>query len=191
MYLFILVFPTQLEAPSKCEKVDELCEAEEAEASAQTSQTTERGDEVFNSVDHVLVVLDDGLVLEVHVEQGQVLLLHKLVLLVGPELLHDPACLAGEARHAVGCHILRVGAGRWAEASGVLYKVFTLFKNIHKLLNCASCNSLLTPDCVKTNYVRLTHLAPVMLLTELVSRLSTVGSTASRISTLDIRHLRP
>ena len=75
-----------------------------------------------------------------------------------------------------------------------MYKVFTIFMNIHKLLNmlnCASCNSLLTPDCVKTNYVRMTHLAPVRLLTELVSRLSTVGSTASRISTLDIRHLRP
>ena len=68
MYLFILVFPAQLEAPSQSEKVDELCEAEEAEARAQTSQTTERGDEVLDGVDHVLVVLDDGLVLEVHVQ---------------------------------------------------------------------------------------------------------------------------
>ena len=49
-------------------------------------------------VDHVQVVLDGGLVLEVHVEQGQVLLIDKLVLLVGPELPHDPAFLAGEAR---------------------------------------------------------------------------------------------
>ena len=47
----------------------------------------------------------------------------------------------------------------------------------------------MTLDCVKTNYV--THLAPVRFLTEFVSRLSTVGSTASRMSTLDIRHLRP
>ena len=50
-------------------------------------------------------------------------------------------------------------------------------------------------DCVKTviipnvtNNVTMSHLAPVRFLTEFVSRLSTTGSTASRMSTLDIRH---
>ena len=53
-------------------------------------------------------------------------------------------------------------------------------------------------DCVKTviitnnvTNVTMSHLAPVRFLTEFVSRLSTTGSTASRMSTLDIRHLRP
>ena len=56
-------------------------------------------------------------------------------------------------------------------------------------------------DCVKTviitnvtnnvSNVTMPHLAPVRFLTEFVSRLSTTGSTASRMSTLDIRHLRP
>ena len=122
--VFVLVLSAQLEPPSEGEEVHELGDAEEAEARAQAGQATEGGDEVLDGVDHVLVVLDDGLVLEVHVEQGEVLLVHKLVLLILPELPHDPAGLAGEARHAMGSHVLRVGAGGWTEASGE-YKMFT------------------------------------------------------------------
>ena len=113
-----------MESPSEREEIHELGDAEEAEAGAEAGQAPEGGDEVLDGVDNVLVVLYDGLVLEVHVEQGQVLLVHKLVLLILPELPHDPAGLAGEARHAVGGHVLRVGAGGRTEASGE-YKMFT------------------------------------------------------------------
>ena len=119
LYHFLLVLSAELKSPSEGEEIHELSDAEEAEAGAETSQASEGGDEVLDGVDHVLVVLDDGLVLEVHVEQGQVLLVDKLVLLVGPELLHDPAGLAGEARHAMSGNVLRVGAGGRTEASRV------------------------------------------------------------------------
>ena len=122
-----------MEAPSECEKINELCEAEEAEAGAKASQATKGCDEVLDGVDHVLVVLDNGLVLEVHVQKGQVLLINKLVLLIRSELPHDPAGLAGETRHAVCRDVLCVGTGWWTEASGVLYKVFTLFMNMHAM----------------------------------------------------------
>ena len=78
----------------------------------------EGGDEILHGVDHILVELDDALVLEVDVQQGEVSL--DVVLEAGllPDLLHHPARLVGEAGQAVGRHVLRVGAGRGAETPG-------------------------------------------------------------------------
>ena len=71
-----------MKSPSEGEEIHKLRDAEEAESGAEASQASEGGDEVLDGVDHVLVVLDDGLVLEVHVEQGQVLFVTKKFLLI-------------------------------------------------------------------------------------------------------------
>ena len=57
-----LFLTTKLEAPSEGEEVDELGDAEEAEPGAEPHQAPEGGDEVLHGVDHVLVELDDALV---------------------------------------------------------------------------------------------------------------------------------
>ena len=124
---FVLLFlSAQLEAPSEGEEVDELCDAEEAEAGAEPHQAPEGGDEVLHGVDHVLVELDDALVLEVDVQQGEVALVVVLEAGLLPDLPHHPARLVGEARQAVGRHVLRVGAGRGAETPGQA-RYFSLF----------------------------------------------------------------
>ena len=124
---FVLLFlSAQLEAPSEGEEVDELRDAEEAEAGAEPHQAPEGGDEVLHGVDHVLVELDDALVLEVDVQQGEVALLVVLEAGLLPDLPHHPARLVGEAGQAVGRHVLRVGAGRGAETPGQA-RYFSLF----------------------------------------------------------------
>ena len=123
---FVLFLSAQLEAPSEGEEVDELRDAEEAEAGAEPHQAPEGGDEVLHGVDHVLVELDDALVLEVDVQQGEVALLVVLEAGLLPDLPHHPARLVGEARQAVGRHVLRVGAGRGAETPGQA-RYFSLF----------------------------------------------------------------
>ena len=81
---FLLVFSAKLQPPSEREKIDELCNTQETKASAKASQTPEGGDEVLDGVYNVLIVLDDALVFEVHVEKGQVLFVEKLILLILP-----------------------------------------------------------------------------------------------------------
>ena len=120
---FVLFLSAQLEAPSEGEEVDKLCDAEEAEAGAEPHQAPEGGDEVLHGVDHVLVELDDALVLEVDVQQGEVPLLVVLEAGLLPDLPHHPARLVGEAGQAVGRHVLRVGAGRGAETPGRTIRV--------------------------------------------------------------------
>ena len=66
-FFAILFLSAKLEAPSEGEEVDKLSDAEEAEAGAEPHQAPEGGDEVLHGVDHVLVELDDALVLEVDV----------------------------------------------------------------------------------------------------------------------------
>ena len=117
--LFVVLFlSAQLEAPSEGEEVDELRDTEETEPGAEPHQAPEGGDEILHGVDHVLVELDDALVLEVDVQQGEVSLVVVLEAGLLPDLLHHPARLVGEARQAVGRHVLRVGAGRGAETPG-------------------------------------------------------------------------
>ena len=123
---FVLFLSAQLETPSEGEEVDELRDAEEAEAGAEPHQAPEGGDEVLHGVDHVLVELDDALVLEVDVQQGEVALLVVLEAGLLPDLPHHPARLVGEARQAVGRHVLRVGAGRGAETPSQA-RYFSLF----------------------------------------------------------------
>ena len=126
IFFALLFLSAQLEAPSEGEEVDELRDAEEAEAGAEPHQAPEGGDEVLHGVDHVLVELDDALVLEVDVQQGEVALLVVLEAGLLPDLPHHPARLVGEARQAVGRHVLRVGAGQGAETPGQA-RYFSLF----------------------------------------------------------------
>ena len=68
----LLLLPAELQAPSQSEEVDKLHDAEETEPRAQPHQAPKCRYEVLNGVDDVLAVLDQAVLLEVDVQQGQV-----------------------------------------------------------------------------------------------------------------------
>ena len=76
---YSLFLTTKLKAPSESEEVDELDNAEEAEPRAEPNQTAEGCNEILDGVDHVLVVLNQALILEEDVEQRQVSISGKIL----------------------------------------------------------------------------------------------------------------
>ena len=62
----LLPLPAELQTPPEAEEVDELSNTQQTEASAETNQASKCSHKILNSVDDVLVVLDNALVTEVH-----------------------------------------------------------------------------------------------------------------------------